>query len=47
MLEAALDAYPVGVEKLAALPPLPSRDARERGDGDGDGHDHDDGSVLS
>ena len=45
MLEAALDAYPVGVEKLAALPPLPSRDARERGDGDG--HDHDDGSVLS
>ena len=29
MLEAALDAYPVGVEKLAALPPLPTNDARD------------------
>lgn len=40
MLEAALDVYPVGVEKLTALPPLPSRDARDRA------CDEDDGSVL-
>ena len=42
LLETALDNYPVGVEKLAALPSLPSRDAHER-DAAGD----DDGSVLS
>lgn len=40
MLEAALDAYPVGVEKLAALPPLPTNDARDHA------CDEDDGSVL-
>ena len=25
-----MDNYPIGAEKLTALPPLPSRDARER-----------------
>tara|TARA_B100002052_G_C15838057_1_gene578782 strand:- start:421 stop:756 length:336 start_codon:yes stop_codon:yes gene_type:complete len=30
MLETALDNYPIGCEKLRALPPLPSRDDRER-----------------
>jgi len=39
LLEEALDAYPVGVQKLAALPPLPSRDARQR-------DDEEDGCVL-
>ena len=39
MLETAMDNYPIGVEKLTALPPLPSRDAREC-------EADDDGSVL-
>ena len=34
LLETAFDSYPVGAEKLAALPPLPSRDVRERNDDD-------------
>jgi hypothetical protein len=37
MLETAMDNYPVGAEKLTALPPLPSRDARER-EADEDGN---------